>query len=315
MNEFFQFGPAGDEMRESELGDDPARRTLSAKPDDAGEPAGSSSGNQRSDEPYLDFREEWSASMPPSPLSAVEVQSPESLSVEPRHPEQDSGSLAGGTAPPVGVDPARRPFGGVIPSTARGIARSVELRHDEQRNSTTLRFHLDRYDGSGNRLPPIGIEMRFHRRGQLTDGDEVEVTGSPNNGTLVAERIINLTTGAEILGGIPKWVKLAAVGFLAILVIAVIVAATLVRFNLGANGSPPANVSTPAVMVPVPDVTGDDLAVATQKLEAVGLSELVDFTPSSSVPRGQVIRSDPPAGTSVPTSARVLLFVSTGASS
>jgi len=77
-----------------------------------------------------------------------------------------------------------------------------EFRGNQQQTEYTLRFRIDRYDASGNRLGPVGVEMHRYRGGQLTDGDEVEVTGSPKDGTLIAKDIVNLTTGSKALGGI-----------------------------------------------------------------------------------------------------------------
>lgn len=81
---------------------------------------------------------------------------------------------------------------------ARGVARSVETRtHD---SSTVLSFRVDQYDPSGNRVQPIGVELWHHRHGQVSDGEEVEVSGHWRRGTLRAERIVNLSTGAQIKG-------------------------------------------------------------------------------------------------------------------
>ncbi len=59
---------------------------------------------------------------------------------------------------------------------------------------------IDKYDAAGNRVQPVGVELRHHRLGQVSDGQEVEVRGRWKDGTLQAERIVNLTTGAQVKG-------------------------------------------------------------------------------------------------------------------
>jgi serine/threonine-protein kinase len=74
-------------------------------------------------------------------------------------------------------------------------------------------------------------------------------------------------------------------------------------------------VSSGPAPVPVPQVKGLTVDDATRQLEASGFTNL--NTPveenSTSVPAGQVTRTDPPAGQSVPIDTRITIFISRGA--
>lgn len=90
--------------------------------------------------------------------------------------------------------------------TVEGVARAVQQRSlGGQTPNEILSFRVERYDGAGNRMPPVPVELRgsiFGARisGQLSDGDGVEVTGIVNDGTLRAEKILNRSTGAVVEG-------------------------------------------------------------------------------------------------------------------
>jgi serine/threonine-protein kinase len=74
-------------------------------------------------------------------------------------------------------------------------------------------------------------------------------------------------------------------------------------------------VSTGPAPVPVPQVKGLTVDDATRQLEASGFTNLnspVEES-STSVPAGQVTRTDPPAGKSVPIDTRITIFISRGA--
>jgi hypothetical protein len=177
---------------------------------------------------YLAFRDEWARSDPPSalripqhePAHGPERIEPRPVAVEGEHP--------------------RPSVSGRIPNRVRGIARSVDLRQypiGQGQVQSVLAFHLDRYDASGNRLAPVAVEMVHHRRGQLTDGDEVEVSGSVKQGTLSAKRILNVTTGAEIRGGEPRLVK--SVKVVLALVFAIFFIAIVIALVVSFVHSPP----------------------------------------------------------------------------
>jgi hypothetical protein len=144
---------------------------------------------------YLDFRDESPAAAPASPPTTGQGPRRETPVIPGDARDLDRGDETGVGAPP--------------PSGNRGIARSVELRYDEGWKEDVLTFHLTRFDASGNQLAPIGVEMRNPRRGHLTEGDEVDVTGSTKYGTLMAERIVNITTGSEMRRAAPQGVKIA----------------------------------------------------------------------------------------------------------
>jgi hypothetical protein len=78
------------------------------------------------------------------------------------------------------------------------VARNVQRQVRDQ--TKVLLFRVERYDPSGNRLDPVGVEFHNYRSGGLNDGEEVEVIGSWKRGTLRAQKVTNLTTHAEVLG-------------------------------------------------------------------------------------------------------------------
>lgn len=88
----------------------------------------------------------------------------------------------------------------------RGTARAVQQRSSGGQVSTeVLSFRLERYDSKGERLRPVPVVLRGNMivggsriAGQLNDGDEVEVRGVLQDGTLRADAVVNLTTGAHL---------------------------------------------------------------------------------------------------------------------
>ena len=64
--------------------------------------------------------------------------------------------------------------------------------------------------------------------------------------------------------------------------------------------------------IPVPDVSGQDQAAAQAALAAAGFQVTPAPTASADVPVGNVIGTDPPAGTPLPRNTAVSLLVSTG---
>lgn len=72
-------------------------------------------------------------------------------------------------------------------------------------------------------------------------------------------------------------------------------------------------VSTGQPTVPIPSVVGDSPTAASNKLGSSGLmASTLQYETSSSVPSGEVTRTDPPAGQAVAQGSTVTLYVSTG---
>jgi hypothetical protein len=92
------------------------------------------------------------------------------------------------------------------PVVVRGAARAVQQRTiGSQAPMEILSFRLERYDSAYNRLAPVPVElgggMQFSGNrisGQVSEGDEVEVHGTWGAGTLRAETVVNLSTGAHV---------------------------------------------------------------------------------------------------------------------
>lgn len=92
----------------------------------------------------------------------------------------------------------------VIRGTARAVQQRTFGRQQAQREILSLR--VERYDNvTGNRLDPVPVELRGAAMdgrivGQVSEGDEVEVSGKWHRGTLRASSIANISTGAQISG-------------------------------------------------------------------------------------------------------------------
>jgi len=132
-----------------------------------------------------------------------------------------------------------------------GVARAVQARTEEAGELSVLvwTFRVEQYDSSGNRLPPIPVELRGTSfEGAISDGDEVEVQGRWSKGrTLRAKRVVNLTTGAAVEArGTGKLAVVFAVMFVLTLVAGVAI------FVIVAYAA----VTGQAIAPPAPNATG-----------------------------------------------------------
>ncbi|HEY6649390.1 MAG TPA: serine/threonine-protein kinase, partial [Mycobacterium sp.] len=83
----------------------------------------------------------------------------------------------------------------VVHGTARGVQQRAI---GAQRQVGTLSFHVVPYDSTDISRIPIPVEIQTQLVAvQLTDGDEVEVSGVWDGGTLDADTIVNLSAGAR----------------------------------------------------------------------------------------------------------------------
>lgn len=143
---------------------------------------------------YLDVTDEWRP--PPGAQAAAAAPGRPAQPRVDRPPVPILPYEQGGTAA-IGNDLAEQRRNGGF-GQVRGVARNVQrVARDEIK---VLTFRVERYDGSGNRLSPVGVEFRNYRSGGLNDGEEVEVIGSWKRGTLRAQKVTNLTTHAEVVG-------------------------------------------------------------------------------------------------------------------
>lgn len=133
---------------------------------------------------------------------AVSFQNPPSRAASaPPGQERDRGQRPTATAATAAVITRRGR------ATAEGTARDVRFRTESVQLPTSqspspvqvLTFRLERYDPRGDRLSPIGVEMRGPSiSGVLSEGENAYVAGSYGSGTIRADHIINRTTGAVI---------------------------------------------------------------------------------------------------------------------
>jgi hypothetical protein len=82
-----------------------------------------------------------------------------------------------------------------------GVVRDLERRQatEEQGSPTLWNFRLERYDASGDRLPPVPVEMRgYSFSGAMSNGDQVSLKGEWRDGTLRVQEVDNLTTSAQV---------------------------------------------------------------------------------------------------------------------
>jgi pSer/pThr/pTyr-binding forkhead associated (FHA) protein len=158
--------------------------------------------------PDLDLREEWSgAAAMPAPTNAGAGPEPVTPAPEPSAP-----TPAAPAPPPASPAPAPPRRGA---AQVRGTARSINLREGGDKPSV-LNFRVDRFDASGNRIEPVAVELNYYRSGQVSDGDEVEVTGTWSDGAVKASKIVNLSTGASVKGLSPAVKRLLIIAFAAI---------------------------------------------------------------------------------------------------
>jgi len=82
--------------------------------------------------------------------------------------------------------------------TFRGIARNVNWRKEKE-YFDVLTFRIERRDNEGNIIDYVPVTMEGYIKGNLADGDEVEVVGKiDSDGLLNAETIYNIRTKAYI---------------------------------------------------------------------------------------------------------------------
>lgn len=143
---------------------------------------------------YLDAGEEWSGNHPgeESPLPSHPGLSARST---PQHATPLPGETHHGSRPERPADQRSRGRAHV-----RGVARGIQVRRSSDDDRDVLAFRVDRYDGSGNRLPPVAVQLWAYSGGQVTEGEEVDVVGDWKRGTVHARKIINISTNAEVHG-------------------------------------------------------------------------------------------------------------------
>jgi hypothetical protein len=80
-----------------------------------------------------------------------------------------------------------------------GVVRGSDARVEPAMQVNVWSFRLERYDGRGNRLPSVPVELRGRSmQGKVLDGDRVVVEGRWREGTLQARRVRNLDNGALV---------------------------------------------------------------------------------------------------------------------
>lgn len=112
-----------------------------------------------------------------------------------------------------------------------GVVRSLEQRQEQQSVGTqqeAWHFRVERHDVSGNKLKPIPVEMRgytFH--GSVRDGDEVHLRGRWRHGTLRVEKLMNLTTHAQVQAKSYRALQITIVVVFVVIVVGFILGMTL----------------------------------------------------------------------------------------
>lgn len=80
----------------------------------------------------------------------------------------------------------------------RGVTQQMEGGGNQ--NIQVLSFRVERYDGDGNRLPPVPVEMRGGRvTGSVREGDHVEIRARlRGDGVMRPRALRNLTTRSKV---------------------------------------------------------------------------------------------------------------------
>jgi hypothetical protein len=102
-----------------------------------------------------------------------------------------------------------------------GVVRGRDARVEPAMQVNVWSFRLERYDGRGNRLPSVPVELRGRSmRGAVRDGDRVVVEGRWREGTLLARRVRNLDNGASVRARSYAVAVVAALVVLVVLMVA-----------------------------------------------------------------------------------------------
>src|SRR5262249_32887884 len=105
-----------------------------------------------------------------------------------------------------------------------GVVRSIQTRQEGR--SAVWNFRVERFDGQGNRLPPMPVELRAKEVvGALSEGDWVRVPAKWVKGrTTQVKRVRDLTTDTDV--GAPRHTTRYVVLFIVLL--AIIIAGLIV---------------------------------------------------------------------------------------
>lgn len=233
-----------------------------------------------------------------------------------KSPRGTTTGQAHGTTPKRAGRPMRAMEGRLPPSSqqasskkayAEGTARTITVETDPRTGQNAVTFRVETYDRGGNRRKPIPVRIRGVMAGDVADGDQVRVRGPWRDGTIAAETLENLSTGATVKKG-HNW-ALVLVALTAAVIVAVIIGLIAVAI-IGSQSRNTFN--TPSVTnsaVLVPDVRGKDLPIAMNDLRNSGLRGVVSTEPNAEVPFGHVVRTEPSAGAEVPAGKDVIVII------
>lgn len=87
----------------------------------------------------------------------------------------------------------------IIKGEVRGIQR--EMVRADQKNSIVITFRVERYDGSGNRLQPVPVQMQgFSFKGVLHEGDLIEIKAKKKGQQIVrTNKLFNITSDSKFI--------------------------------------------------------------------------------------------------------------------
>jgi serine/threonine-protein kinase len=164
----------------------------------------------------------------------------------PPHPPSGSQTSGSGPAEDLGSGerpPTQRLERVVVHGTARGVQQRAVGAHDQV---GIVSFQVVPLDPRGNGRAPVRVEIQTHVvAGQLADGDEVEVSGVWDGGTLDADQIVNFSAGGRPKrrrsqvrtesprGKAPKGRKVRTVALVAVVGVIVLTAGAVLYFTDG----------------------------------------------------------------------------------
>lgn len=204
--------------------------------------------------------------------------------------------------------------------------RNADGSHGTQ-SLTTVVFRLDTYDGTGNRTGSFPVQLRGESfTGQLSDSDEVRVTGVVRGGVVHTDVVQDARSGA-LFQISPESRRRAAqrkrsslfrniaVGvFVVVLVVVFIATQSPAQRPQTAAPGPQTAAPTPLTVV-MPNVVGEAAWNAAQLLanaQIDGRHVLHEDVPSSHRDFAKVLRTDPPARATVSPTTIVRLYEGDG---
>jgi hypothetical protein len=244
----------------------------------------------------------------------------------------------GKAAGPVRQTPSAQPREGEQ-VTVSGIVRGKSERSEQERvqypdghwgeaSLTVVSFRVDEFDGAGNRVRSVPVEMRGTAyTGHLTDGDTISAQGTSYGGVVHCTEIVDAASGARFTATDqnaqeskrPLPIRIALGAFVVFVVVFLVIVfailgASIFGFRLpggiGGTGSDGPGSTPSSVVKAIPNVVGENNVNAATLLDDAGFHHyLFEDVKGPSSRFGRVLRTTPTAGTKVSTSTQIRIYI------